>query len=200
MGGALIKVGIGAFFVFASAQMGDLARGLLDRARESVKASELLTLDGQLAAWTIGQKRGRPPTDQAHFDRVCREILTAPGGRDVTKDRWGEGYVYERIAVRPVEWEISSKGPDRSLGSEDDLVVHRRDDHVEINRDPVSIIEGAIERVRRADERRLDALAKLSAGEKQPPLFEADQKVDLTPARKAALRQQLSELDRLLDS
>ncbi|HBP20799.1 MAG TPA: 3-isopropylmalate dehydratase large subunit, partial [Planctomycetes bacterium] len=50
MGGALIKVGIGAFFVFASAQMGGLARGLLDRARESVQASELLTLDGQLAA------------------------------------------------------------------------------------------------------------------------------------------------------
>ncbi|HBP19044.1 MAG TPA: hypothetical protein DEA08_14815, partial [Planctomycetes bacterium] len=155
------------------------------------------TLDGQLAAWTIGQKRGRPPADQPHFDRVCREILTAPGGRDVTRDRWGEGYVYERIAVRPVEWEISSKGPDRRLGSEDDLVVHRRDDQVEINRDPVSIIEGAIERVRRADERRLDALAKLAASE-QGPLFDANQKVDLTPAREAALRQQLSELDRLL--
>ena len=126
MGGALIKVGIGAFFVFASAQMGGLARGLLDRARESVQASELLTLDGQLAAWTIAHKRGRPPADQAHFESVCREVLTAPGGRDVTKDRWGEGFVYERIAVRPVEWQISSKGPDRSLGSEDDLVVHRR--------------------------------------------------------------------------
>ena len=33
MGGALIKLGIGAFFVFASAQMGSLAKDLLDRAR-----------------------------------------------------------------------------------------------------------------------------------------------------------------------
>ena len=42
-----------------------------------------------------------------------------------------------------------------------------------------------------------DALAKLAASE-QGPLFDANQKVDLTPAREAALRQQLSELDRLL--
>jgi hypothetical protein len=200
VGGALLKIGIGGFFVFASAQMGSLAKDLLDRARESVQASEMLTLDSHLAVWTIEQKRGRPPRDQKQFQSVCKQLFTARGGRDVTKDRWGMVYVYEPINVRPVEWRISSLGPDKKLGTDDDLIVHRRSDTVQINKDPTEIIEAAIERLRRVDEQRLRELERLQQKQgKQPPVFEKDEQgVKLDPLQKRALKQQLAELDALL--
>ncbi|MGE0707742.1 MAG: hypothetical protein AB7N76_13480 [Planctomycetota bacterium] len=209
-GGALIKLGIGGFFVFASAQMGSVAQDLLQRARESVQASELSTLDGHLAAWVIEQKRGRPPRDQDHFEQVCRQLFTARGGRDVTRDRWGEAYVYDKIHDRPPEWEISSKGPDKRLGTEDDLVVHRREDQVHLNKDPAKIIEGAIERLKRQDEQRLRELERVGreldrkglkdAGKSAdaPAFAEGEPGPDQAPLQKRALEQQLNELDALL--
>ena len=163
MGGTLIKAGIGVFLVVAAAKMGGLASELLGRARESVQASELLTLDGHLAAWTIGRKRTRPPRDQAHFEEVVAGLFTTRGERNVTQDRWGQTYLYEKLGERPVAWRITSKGPDRALGTSDDLVLKRHEDNVQINRDPVAIMEAAIEDKRQADERFLRDLQRVLA-------------------------------------
>ena len=165
MGGTLIKAGIGVFLVVAAARFGGLATELLGRARESVQASELLTLDGQLAAWTVGRKRTRPPRDQAHFEEVVAGLCSRPAASgDVTQDRWGETYVYEKLGERPVAWRITSKGPDRALGTGDDLVLKRHEDNVQINKRPrVAIMEAAIEDKRQADQRFLRDLEPCSA-------------------------------------
>ncbi|MBL4845126.1 MAG: hypothetical protein JKY65_06355 [Planctomycetes bacterium] len=161
MSGVLVKAGIGVFLVVAAAKMGGLATDLLGRARESVQASELLTLDKHLAVWAIERKRTRPPRDQGHFNEVVQGLFTTRGKRDVTKDRWGEAYVYEKLGERPVAWRISSKGPDKTLGTADDLVLKRHEDHVQINRDPEEIMKGAIEDKRKADARFLRDLKRL---------------------------------------
>ena len=149
MGGTLTKLLVGAFFVGLSSQMGELAQDVISRARESVQASEMLTLDGTLAAWAIEQRRTRGPRNQEEFDQTLEFILSARGSRDVTRDRWNQPYVYEHISDRPVRWRISSRGPDLRLGTEDDLVVERTGDRSELSRDPVEIIEQAIESTRR---------------------------------------------------
>lgn len=194
MSGALLKVGIGAFFVFASAQMGSLAADLLERTRESVQATELLTLEGQVAVWTIEQKRTHAPRDQAEFERVLKQALAAKGGRDVTRDRWGEPYVYDKIHDRVPEWRISSKGRDRKLGTADDLVVHRREDQVEINRKPNEIMEQAIAALQRRDRQRLERLEALTRAP-QPGVFaQGEAPPSDAAARERELRRQLDAL------
>jgi len=200
-----MKLLIGAFFVWVSAQMGSLAEEILARVRESVQASELLTLDGYLAVWTIEQKRTLPPKDQEQFEIACRAMLSARGGRPVTHDRWGQPYVYECLGRRPVHWRITSMGPDRRLAGErdplpDDLIVERVSDRVEINRDPASIMERAIERKLRQDQEILERLRELSAEQKE----EAQDASSFGSEAEEAKRQQellersLEDLDRIL--
>ena len=165
MSGALIKVGLGAFFVWASSQMGALAGDLLGRARLSVQASELSTLDGHLAAWSVGsgfeKRRGGSPPTQAAFERTVSELFTERGGRRAFEDRWGSPYLYERLSDRPPGWRITSRGPDRKAGTADDLILERRGDAVHFNTDPVAIAEGAVARKRRHDEQVLKELERL---------------------------------------
>ena len=63
---------------------------------------------------------------------------------------------------RPVAWRIVSGGPDRRVGSEDDLVVERREDRVSINRDPQEIVEQALERKQAFDRELLERLETLA--------------------------------------
>jgi hypothetical protein len=160
MGGTLAKLLVGAFFVALSSQLGELAQELIGRARESVQASELMTIDGQLATWAIQERRTRAPRDQEEFERALRGLLSARGGREVTVDRWGQAYVYQRRGDQPA-WRITSLGPDRSLGTPDDLVVERTGDLVERSRDPVAIAEAAQERLRGGREDLLTELDRL---------------------------------------
>jgi hypothetical protein len=55
---------------------------------------------------------GRLP---AKIEEICRVGAPCPGLRDA----WGEAFIYERIAD---EYELRSKGADRTNGSEDDIV------------------------------------------------------------------------------
>jgi hypothetical protein len=114
-----------------------------------------------MQVWSIEQGRTRPPRDQAEFERACREELASRAGRDPTTDRWGQTYVYERVSDAGVHWRIASKGPDRRLGTADDLVVERRGDVVEINEDPAAIIERELEKKQRQDAKALEALRAL---------------------------------------
>lgn len=203
MGGTLVKAGIGVFLVVAAAKMGGLATELLGRARESVQASELLTLDGHLAAWTIARKRTHPPRDQAHFEEVVVGLFTTRGERDVTQDRWGETYLYEKLGERPVAWRITSKGPDRALGTGDDLVLKRYEDNVQINRDPVAIMEAAIEDKRQADERFLRDLDRaLKKGEQGQPVqvFPEGQGPDSSEVEAKGVQREAETLGALLDA
>lgn len=203
MGGTLIKAGIGVFLVFASAKMGGLASELLGRARESVQASELLTLDGHLAAWTVARKRTRPPRDQAHFEEVVRGLFTTRGERDVTRDRWGEVYLYEKLGERPVAWRITSKGPDRTLSTGDDIVLKRHEDHVQINRDPVAIMEAAIEDKRAADQRFLRELERVLKEEGAPPVDvfpEGAKGLDPSQVEAKGVQRERETLSALLDA
>jgi hypothetical protein len=203
VGGTFVKAGIGVFLVVAAAKLGGLATELMGRARESVQASELLTLDGHLAAWTIGRKRTRPPRDQAHFNEVVAGLFTTRGKRDVTQDRWGETYVYEKLGERPVAWRITSKGPDRALGTGDDLVLKRHEDNVQINRDPVAIMEAAIEDKRQADERFLRDLTRaLQKGEAAKPVqvFPDGKEPDPGAVEAKGLRREAETLSALLDA
>lgn len=55
--------------------------------------------------------------------------LTEPGGksrepyvRSIPKDPWGEAYEYRVTVVRTHEYRLSSAGPDRMMGTDDDIV------------------------------------------------------------------------------
>ncbi len=163
MGGAAgIKIAMMVFFVWLSSQMGSMVEEVLGRVRVSIQASELMTLDGHLAVWAIEQRRTRPPDDQAEFEKACN-IMLSVRGRSVTQDRWREDYIYERVRRTPVHWRVTSKGPDRIYGTEDDISVERIGDMVELNTDPVAVIEQAIARKRKLDAqvlRRLRTLVK----------------------------------------
>jgi hypothetical protein len=158
MSGVALKVAIGGFLVWLSAQMGTFAEEILSKVRESVQASELVEIDRYVAYESaFGQdpsKKAHAPKDQAEFERVLREWTTASGNRNVTLDRWEQPYVYYRVPERDprrIHYTITSKGSDRKIGSADDLVVEREDDHSSINRDPVKIIESAIEQKKALD-------------------------------------------------
>lgn len=199
MGGTLTKLLVGAFFVGLSSQMGELARDVISRARESVQASEMLTLDGALAAWAIEQRRTRGPRDQEEFNQILEFNLSARGGRDVTKDRWDRPYVYEHLSDRPIRWRVSSRGPDLRLGTEDDLVVERTGDRSELSRDPVEIIERALESTRR---RYRQTLADLRMEVKKQKGKSGDVGKELLDAgahERAELEQSLDHLDSLLN-
>lgn len=197
MGGTLAKLMVGVFFVGLASQLGDLARDVVSKARESVQASELLTLDGSLAAWAIEQRRTRAPRDQEEFERTLEHILTARGPRRVSHDRWDRPYVYEYLGDTPLRWRISSRGPDRVLGSDDDLVVERIDDRIQVSRDPAEIAEMALDRALRLDRETVGELRaavallepKTSA---TAPLLDADATED------AQHTQSLAQLDALL--
>jgi hypothetical protein len=158
MGGVALKIAIGGFLVWLSAQMGNFADEILLKVRESVQASELLEIDKYVAYQSVfgddPSKKARAPRDQAEFESIVAEWVTASGGRNVTKDRWGEPYVYFRFPTkdpRTVHYLITSKGPDRKLGTPDDIIVEREDDHATINRDPEKIAESALERKQQLD-------------------------------------------------
>ncbi len=149
--------------------------------------------------WAIEQRRTRAPRDQEEFERTLEQILSARGPRRVTHDRWDRPYAYEHFGDSPLHWRISSRGPDRLLGNDDDLVVERIEDRVRVTRDPVEIAEMALERARRLDHETVGKLraaaAKLAPEpENQPqgPLLDA--KVEL--ATQHALS--LAQLDALL--
>jgi hypothetical protein len=130
--------------------------------RDSVQASELMMIDGHVHAWTIEQQRSRPPRDQVAFERAVRDSLTA-AGRDPTRDRWDQPYLYDLLAERPVRWRIATKGADKAPGTPDDIVVARHGNQVSIDRDPVKIAENALERKRRVDAAAVERLRALTA-------------------------------------
>src|SRR5207237_6577040 len=115
------KVAIAGFLVWLSAQMGVFADEIMHRVRESVQASELLSVDGAVYQWAAldpENPKPRSPKDQAEFERVLRDNLTAAGGRDVTRDRWDEPYLYDRVrraAQRAFYYRLARQGPDRQL-------------------------------------------------------------------------------------
>ena len=155
MGGTALKLLIAGFFVWLSAQMGTFVDEILTRVSESVQASELLQIDGYVYYHSaLENERTRAPRDQTEFESVVREWTEAPAGRDVTKDRWDRPLVYdhqESRDPREIHWRISSGGPDRKIGTDDDLVVVRDNDVARINRDPAKIAELAIERKEKLD-------------------------------------------------
>jgi hypothetical protein len=156
VGGTALKVLIAGFFVWLSAQMGTFADEILVRVRESVQASELLEIDTYVYQHSVLEnERTHAPRDQAEFESILKEWLTASGGRDVTKDRWDRPYAYDHTPTRDpreVLYRIASGGPDRKLGTGDDIVVERENDHARINRDPARIAEEALERKKHLDE------------------------------------------------
>lgn len=201
--GVAIKIGIGAFFVWASSQMGVLAQEILGRVRESVQASELVTLDNHLAVWAIERRRTRAPKNQQEFDRVVVQLFTQRGGRKVTDDRWGMPYLYEQLSARPVGWRIVSRGPDRKPGTKDDLVLERHGDQVHINKDPTEIAEKAIERKRALDEKLLRKMRDLADKAQQVPaepssVVKDEKEVGLERQQREALQKALKDLDRML--
>lgn len=200
MTGTLIKASIGALLVVAAARMSGLAQELLGRARESVQASELALVDGHLAAWVIEQKRNRPPRDQAHFDVVVRGLFTSRAGRDVTHDRWDQPYLYEHVHDNPVAWRITSKGPDRTLGTADDLVLSRTDDLVALNHDPTRIAEGALALAEgaAAEERLFADLSRAATRRAEPVEVFADGPPEAGQTPGLASRAELATIDALL--
>jgi hypothetical protein len=179
MGGVFFKVAVGGFLVWLSAQMGTFARELLEQVRESVQASELVEIDHYVAyESSFGAdpaKKAHAPADQAEFERILQEWLTASGGRKVTLDRWDEPYVYYRIPAtdaRDVKYRITSKGADKKLGTPDDIILEREGEHAEINRDPVKIAESAIERKKQLDKdvaKQVDELLREAPRAPSPP-------------------------------
>ena len=158
MSGVAFKVAAGAFLVWLSAQMGTFADEILGKVRVSVQASELVEIDRYVAYESAfgadPSKKAHAPADQAEFERILREWLEASGGRNVLRDRWDEPYVYFRVPTkdpRDVHYRITSKGPDRKLGTDDDIVLEREGDRSTINRDPAAIAESAIERKKALD-------------------------------------------------
>ncbi|MDC3379030.1 hypothetical protein OAX78_01950 [Planctomycetota bacterium] len=212
MGGSAIKLGVGVFFVWLSAQMGQFAEEVLGRVRESVQASELLTIDSHVGAWTVLQARTIPPLNQHQFEEALIEQLSARGNRDVTLDRWEQPYLYELQQKRaPIKWRITSGGPDAAIGTGDDLVVERVGDRTEINRDPVEIAEAALDdklELDREAARRLRELlegsgedegtAEIDAPTHPGPDVEAVSAEDLETLR-SLVDESLSDLDALLD-
>src|SRR5262249_35666026 len=136
VGGTALKVLIAGFFVWLSAQMGTFADEILGRVRESVQASELLEIDTYVYQHSVLEnERTHPPKDQAEFEAILKDWLTASAGRDVTKDRWERPYAYDHLPSRDprdVLYRIASGGPDRKLGTEDDIVVERENDRSKI--------------------------------------------------------------------
>jgi hypothetical protein len=175
MGGVAFKVAIGGFLVWLSAQMGTFAEEILGKVRESVQASELVEIDRYVAYESaFGQdpsKKAHAPKDQAEFEQVLREWTTASGNRNVTLDRWDQPYAYFKIPSRDprdVKYRITSKGADKKIGSADDLVVERENDHSSINRDPTKIAESAIEQKKALDRevaRRANELLRQAPGQ-----------------------------------
>src|SRR4051812_44573366 len=104
MGSFAFKVAVGGFLVWLSAQVGTFAEEILGKVRESVQASELVEIDHFVAYESAfgadAQRKARAPADQAEFERILKEWLTAAGNRRVTLDRWDEPYVYFKIADR----------------------------------------------------------------------------------------------------
>jgi hypothetical protein len=146
--GVGVKAVVGAFLVGLSAQLGAFANEVLEKVTVSIQASEMMTIDGYLTVAAIEERRTRFPRDQAEFERTVRDQLSSRG-RDPTRDRWSKPYVYEPRGGRG--YSLSCGGPDKRVGTEDDIVVERDQDHVQLNRDPAQIMEQAIQRKQRLD-------------------------------------------------
>ena len=191
MGGVFFKVAVGGFLVWLSAQMGTFAEEILSKVRESVQASELVEIDHYVAyESSFGAdpaKKAHAPADQAEFERILQEWLTASGGRKVTLDRWDEPYVYFKLASkdpRDVRYRITSKGPDKRLGTPDDIILERDNDHATINKDPTKIAESAIEQKKQLDKevaRRVTELLRDAprAPEKSEPKASTGELIDI---------------------
>jgi hypothetical protein len=154
VGGIAFKVAIGGFLVWLSAQMGAFVTDILEKVRESVQASELLEIDNYIIHESGDDPgRVRAPADQAAFDRFLEEWFTA-SGRKTTRDRWDEPFVYFKIPSkdpRDLKYRITSKGPDKKLGTQDDIVLERDNTHATINHDPTKIADAALEQKKQLD-------------------------------------------------
>lgn len=167
-----MKIGIGVLLMVLSAQATEMARDVLKKATVSIQASEMLSIDIALQAFnadtgqSIRQGHAHYPRNDAEFERALTDYFEQRN-RDITRDRWGEKYIYTPRG--PLGYDLVSKGPDQQLGTDDDLILERRETIVRINKDPEQIALQAIEQVERvhAEQRaRLrEALDQLEAAE-----------------------------------
>src|ERR1700722_4466422 len=103
MGSLAFTLAPGGFGIWPAAELGTFADEILGKVRESVQASELLEIDRYISVQSaLGDDPNRKPhapLDQQDFERVVSGWLTASGNRDVTRDRWGEPFVYFKFAT-----------------------------------------------------------------------------------------------------
>jgi hypothetical protein len=193
MGGIAFKIAIGGFLVWLSAQMGAFVEEVLGKVRESVQASELLEIDKYVAYASVfdeNRKTVHAPKDQAEFEKILQDWLTAGGGRKVAKDRWDEPYVYFRVPSRDprdVRYRITSKGADKKLGTPDDIVLERDNDHATINRDPTKIADQAIEQKKQLDRdvaKKVEELLQKAPKDAKDPAKAPDKAPEKTPDAK----------------
>ena len=124
--GMMVKLGIPMVLMSFAASYLDIVTDLLNTVRKSVVGIELTKIDEALQRELVMQteRRSDPlPTDREAFYDFLKGAFQDTG-RDVTRDQFGQQYFYEH-PERTTAYSIVSCGPDKELGSEDDIMLER---------------------------------------------------------------------------
>lgn len=93
-----------------------------DMTRVTAVQMELQGISKVIYLEYIAEDRLPPPETIAG---LIKANMSAPGDRDVTLDMWDTPYAYRPLMQGTVEvgYEVISFGPDRTFGTEDDIIV-----------------------------------------------------------------------------
>jgi DNA-binding transcriptional MerR regulator len=127
--GGIVKVMVPLVALAVAASYLGVVQDILDTVRKSVVGIALCRIDDALYGECLKQADSRVdplPKDQEEFLGFMQKAFENRG-QDVTKDQFGTPYCYLHPAKPPENptFTVSSAGPNRTFGDDDDLVVHR---------------------------------------------------------------------------
>ena len=118
----------------------------------AVTGIELNSIDYMIILNEITSER-YPEEDE--FKDFMKENFLSRGGRDQTKDQWDTPYSYKRI---PEGYRVTSAGPDKTTGTEDDLYLERQGNNTYINKDVQKALNASIDIVLKRDKEATEKL------------------------------------------
>ena len=113
----------------------------------AVTGIELNSIDYMIVLNEITSERY---PEEGEFKDFMKENFLSRGGRDQTKDQWDTPYSYKRI---PKGYRITSAGPDKKTGTEDDLYLERKGNNTYINKDVQKALNASIDMVLKRDKK-----------------------------------------------
>lgn len=124
-----------------------MAQVTLGVVKLSVSGTELGGIDKALLVYK--HTTGDYPQEE-QFRQFLSENLLSRGGKDQGLDQWGSSYSYKRYSNG---YRITTAGPDKRFGTEDDLYLERRGNKTYVNKDISSALDATLDGVARRNEK-----------------------------------------------